>query len=112
MTMKMAGEKSIYRGVQILGNGSVVSHLFYADDALFLCGCSRLNLKNHVWILKCFHASSGLKVKFHNYKVFEIGASSTETAQPASILGCVASSLSFLYTGVPVGANMNLVKDW
>ena len=73
---------------------------------------SRSNLKNLASILKCFNASPGLKVNFHKSKVFGIGTSIRETENWASILGCEAGSFPFNYLGIPIGANMNLCKNW
>lgn len=78
---------------------------------LFVDEWSRSKLRNMAIILKCFHASSSLKVNYHKSKVFEIGASVHETSNWASILGCKAGSFPFNYLGVPIGANMNLTKN-
>lgn len=112
VALKAAIEKGIFKGIKIPENGPLISHLFYADDALFIGEWSRSNLKNLARILRCFHASSGLKVNFFKFKVFGIGASNVETSNWANILGCKAGSLPFTYLGVPVGENMNLVKNW
>nr|KAJ0184488.1 hypothetical protein LSAT_V11C900478770 [Lactuca sativa] len=106
--MKTTVEKGIFTGIKVPGEGPIISHLFYADDALFVGEWSRSNLKNLSSILKCFHVSSGLKVNFHKSKVFGVGASNIETSQWAHILGCESGSLPFTYLGVPVGANLNL----
>lgn len=63
-------------------------------------------------ILRCIHASYGLKVNFHKSKVFGIGATQAETENWANLLGYAAGVLPFEYLGVPVGANMNLIKYW
>ncbi|XP_023729445.1 uncharacterized protein LOC111877144 [Lactuca sativa] len=112
VALKTACDKGLFKGVSIPGNGSIISHLFYADDALFLSEWSRNNLKNLARILRCFHISSGLKVNFQKSKVFGISASAIETVHWANLLGCVAGALPFDYLGVPVGANMNLIKNW
>nr|KAJ0192616.1 hypothetical protein LSAT_V11C800391510 [Lactuca sativa] len=62
--------------------------------------------------LECFHVSSGLRVNFHKSKVFGIGTSNHETSQWANILGCVVGALPFTYLVVPIGANMNLKRNW
>ncbi|KAL7593944.1 hypothetical protein Lser_V15G32699 [Lactuca serriola] len=62
IAMKSAKEKGIYTGVQLPRNGPLISHLFYADDALFVGEWSKSNLKNLARILKCFHVSSSLRV--------------------------------------------------
>lgn len=70
------------------------------------------NIKNLARILRCFHIASGLKVNFNKSKVFGVGVSIQETTRWALPLGCEPSSLPFNYLGVPVGANMNLKKNW
>ncbi|GKB74270.1 hypothetical protein Tco_0935682 [Tanacetum coccineum] len=39
-----------------------ISHLFYADDAMFIGEWSEQNLHNIVKVLNCFHLASGLKI--------------------------------------------------
>lgn len=111
VALKTACDKGLFKGVPIPSNGSIVSHLLYADDALFLGEWSRSNLKNLARILRCFHISSGLKVNYHKSKVFGIGVSASETVHWANLLGCAAGALPFDYLGVPVGANMNIIKN-
>ena len=53
-----------------------------------------------------------MKVNFSKSRVFGIGAGEEETREWAGILGCVSGSLPFQYLGVPVGANLKLVKNW
>ena len=112
VALKTAKDKGLFKGVTIPGCSLELSHLFYADDALFMGDWSNNNIKNLARILRCFHATSGLKVNFSKSKGFGIGASDTEKTEWAAILGCVAGSLPFQYLGVPVGANMNLIKNW
>lgn len=90
----------------------MISHLFYADDALFISDRSKMNIRNLTQILRCFYASSGLKFNLHNSKVFGIRASLQETTRWVHILGCEPYSIPFNYLCVPVGANMNLKKIW
>lgn len=85
----------------------MISHLFCADDALFVGEWSKTNLKNLERILKFF----GFEGKLSKIRVFGTGAPTGETSQWANILGCEAGSLPFTYLGIPVGANMNLVKN-
>nr|KAJ0223521.1 hypothetical protein LSAT_V11C200065840 [Lactuca sativa] len=72
------------------------------DDALFVGECSQSNLKNLSRFLRCFHVSSDLKVSFHKFIVFGIGASNLETMDWANILGYEAGSLSFTCLGKPI----------
>ena len=112
VAMKTACEKHIFKGLKIPNQDGIVSHLFYADDALFIGEWSKENIKHLARVLRCFHVVSGLKVNFQKSRVFGIGASESETRRWALPLGCEPASLPFTYLGVPVGSNMNLKKNW
>lgn len=71
--MKSTCQNDIFHGVKISNGGPSISHLFYADDALFLGNWSSSNFSNLTRILKCYHASSGLKVNFQKPKVYGVG---------------------------------------
>ena len=112
IAMNTACQKGLFKGLTIPNNGPTISHLLYADDALFIGEWTQNNIQNLARILRCFHVTSGLKVNFHKSRVFGIGTSLLETSNWARPLGCDPSSLPFTYLGVPVGANMNLKKNW
>lgn len=52
-------EKGLFTGVQLPRNETLISHLIYTDDALFISEWSSSNLKNLTCILNSFHVSSG-----------------------------------------------------
>lgn len=112
VAMRSTCELGIFQGVKLPNGGPLISHLLYADDALFLGEWSRNNIKNLARILHCFHVASGLKVNFHKSRVFGVGSEMQEVSSWARALGCEPSSLPFTYLGVPVRANMNLKKNW
>ncbi|KAI3517218.1 hypothetical protein L1887_16430 [Cichorium endivia] len=112
VAMKEVCEKGLFTGIKVPHEDVSISHLFYADDALFLGEWSLENIKNLARVLRCFHVVSGLKVNFNKSRVFGIGVDSQEVSRWASPLGCEPASLPFTYLGVPVGANMNLKKHW
>lgn len=109
IVVKSAKENSLVHGIKLPFNGPHLSHLFYADDAIFAGEWYRKSIINLSPILKCFHISSGLKVNFHKSRLFGIG---TELKNMARIMGCVEDSFHIKYLGVPVGANMGLKKHW
>lgn len=112
VAMKTTCEKGISQGIKIPNTNVLLSHLFYADDALFVEEWTKSNIKNLARILRCFHITSGLKVNFSKSRVFGVGVTLQETTWWALPLRCEPSSLSFNYLGVPVGANMNLIRNW
>nr|GEY81570.1 RNA-directed DNA polymerase, eukaryota [Tanacetum cinerariifolium] len=52
----------IFKGLRLNGSLSI-SHLFYADDVVFIGEWSDANLINLIRILNCFHLASGLKIR-------------------------------------------------
>lgn len=106
-----AKEKDLLTGTK-LPNNIVLSHLFYADDAIFVGDWNVRCIKNLSAILKCFHLSSGLKVNFSKSRLFGINTTNPETLAMANVLGCSDGAFPFTYLGVPVGANMGLKKHW
>lgn len=108
--LKSACQKYLFCGVSIPNDGSKISHLLYADEALFVGEWLNSNFDNLARILRCFAASSGLKVNFHKSQVYDIAVSEGEINGCTYILGCEAASFPFKYLGVSVGANMSLEK--
>lgn len=100
----------LFEGVKVGAEEVEVSHLQYADDAIFFGKWSILNLKNLMKILNCFHFLSGLKINVGKSKLFGIGVSEEELQSWASGLGC--GVLPFLYLGLPVGAPMRKKESW
>ena len=110
VAMKSACELGIFHGINFPNGEPTLSHLLYADDALFLGEWSKQNIKNLSRILHCFHVALGLRVNFNKSRVFGISVDTQEVTNWARPLGCEPSSLPFTYLGFPVGANMKLKK--
>ncbi|GJZ53830.1 RNA-directed DNA polymerase, eukaryota, reverse transcriptase zinc-binding domain protein [Tanacetum coccineum] len=79
-----ACSKGFYKGVFLAEDGSNVSLLQYADDALFFGKWSRSNARNLILILKSV----------------------------ASSLNCSHDSVPFTYLGLPVGKRMYFCDRW
>ena len=112
MAMRSASQLSLFHGIQIPNNGPSISHLFYANDALFQVIGLVLALSFWLRFLDASMSLSTLKVNFHKSRVFRIGVSNNEIVNCAHILSCEATSFPFVYLGVPVSANMSLKRNW
>lgn len=110
VAMEDAMAAGLYNGFKI--NNLNLSHLFFADDALFLGEWSHKNLKSLAAILECFHKVSGLKINYQKSNLFGIGVPIDEVSSFASITGCNALATPFNYLGLPIDCNMALVKSW
>lgn len=112
VSMKSACQKSFYHGIKIPNDSLVLSHLFYADDVIFVRSWEYLNFSNISRILRCFHTASSLKVNFHKCNVYGVGVAEGEVKNFARVLGCGMDSLPFKFVGVSVRANMNIKRNW
>nr|GEW74671.1 hypothetical protein [Tanacetum cinerariifolium] len=82
-------EAGLFKGIQ-LGSSLSISHLFYADDAVFI----------------------GLKINIMKRNLLGVGVSRKAVSIAARNIGCLVMSTPFKYLGVMVGGNMSLTKSW
>ncbi|GKA58999.1 RNA-directed DNA polymerase, eukaryota [Tanacetum coccineum] len=89
-----------------------ISHLFYADDAMFIGKWSSSNVSTLVMMLHCFFLAFGIKINFNKSSLYGVGVHSSDVQHLANSFGCLATNLPFAYLGVKVGANMTRINSW
>ncbi|GKE92966.1 hypothetical protein Tco_1574061 [Tanacetum coccineum] len=89
-----------------------LSHLFYADDAVFLGEWSDENLDNLPKILRCFRLASGLRINIAKSHVLGVGVPLEIVHQGASRIGCKVMKTPFKYLGIMVGDHMSHSPAW
>ncbi|GJV68532.1 RNA-directed DNA polymerase, eukaryota, reverse transcriptase zinc-binding domain protein [Tanacetum coccineum] len=89
-----------------------ISHLFYADDAMFIGKWSYSNVNSLMMMLQWFFLASGLKVNVHKSCIYGVGVPLADIKELADTYGCLANNLPLTYLGVKVGANMNRIDSW
>ncbi|GKA04405.1 RNA-directed DNA polymerase, eukaryota, partial [Tanacetum coccineum] len=104
-------EAGLYKGISI-NNSLTISHLFYADDAIFVGKWDINNIKTIVNVLNCFFMVSGLKINIHKSKLAGIGVSKENIDLAANIMGCSTFSPPFNYLRIKVGAPMSRLNSW
>ena len=67
-------EAGIFKGIKI-DNSFTISHLFYADDAVFIGEWSDHNLTRIMHVLHCFSLLSGLKINAKKKSLIRSGYS-------------------------------------
>nr|GEZ62882.1 putative RNA-directed DNA polymerase, eukaryota, reverse transcriptase zinc-binding domain protein [Tanacetum cinerariifolium] len=92
-----ATSDGLFKGIQIQGS-MAISHLFYADEAVFIGEWFDSNLDNIVKILKCFFFASGLKFNIQKSQVLGVGVPRNIVNQAASLIGCVVMQNPFRLT--------------
>lgn len=112
VTLLETFNKRFYKGLYLNEEGSNLSLLQYADDALFFGDWSMMNAKVLIRILKCFQNASGLRVNFVKSKFYGIGLNLDQVAKVAASINCGYGSLPFIYLGLLIGKHMNKVNGW
>ncbi|GJU19992.1 RNA-directed DNA polymerase, eukaryota [Tanacetum coccineum] len=101
----------LYKGISI--NGSLtLSHLFYADDVVFVGEWKDSNIHTLLNVLKCFFLASGLKINIQKSKLMGLGVSSSVVESAANLIGCSILQMPFNFLGVKVGCNMSRIGAW
>ncbi|GKA50750.1 RNA-directed DNA polymerase, eukaryota [Tanacetum coccineum] len=104
-------DADLYKGISI-NNSLTISHLFYANDAIFVSKWDINNIKTIVNVLNGFFMDLGLKINIHKSKLAGIGVSKENIDFAANIMGCSTSSPPFNYLGIKVGAPMSRLNSW
>ncbi|GKB36570.1 RNA-directed DNA polymerase, eukaryota, reverse transcriptase zinc-binding domain protein [Tanacetum coccineum] len=81
------GEKwCMFNGVT-LGSSLHLSHMFYADDAIFVGQWNESNINTIVYVLDCFHRASGLHINMSKSKLMGISVDVDKVDQAAKKIG-------------------------
>ncbi|GKC12718.1 RNA-directed DNA polymerase, eukaryota [Tanacetum coccineum] len=89
----------IFKGIKI-DNAVTISHIFYADDAVFIGEWSDDNLNRIMHVLHCFSLASGLMINFKKSHLLGVGIPHAITSAAAMKLGCSIMKTPFKYLGV------------
>nr|GEW74079.1 putative RNA-directed DNA polymerase, eukaryota, reverse transcriptase zinc-binding domain protein [Tanacetum cinerariifolium] len=89
-----------------------LSHLFYADDVVFLGHWSESNLSTIIHVLDCFFRAFCLRINLHKSKLIGIVVDSSLVYDAANKIGCMAIKLPFSYLGLNIGDHMSRINAW
>ncbi|GJU57658.1 RNA-directed DNA polymerase, eukaryota [Tanacetum coccineum] len=104
-------DAGLFKGIT-LGPSLQISHLFYADDAVFMGQWSESNIDTLIRVLECFDRASGLRINMNKSKLSGIYMDSNMVDQAAAKIGCATIKTPFSYLGSTVGGNMSRIKSW
>ncbi|GJR98994.1 RNA-directed DNA polymerase, eukaryota, reverse transcriptase zinc-binding domain protein [Tanacetum coccineum] len=104
-------EAGMFSGIS-LSSTLTLSHMFYADDAIFIGNWKEGNIDVLVNVLECFHQVSGLRINMCKSKILGIHVADVLVKQAAAKLGCLVLNTPFVYLGTKVGAKMSRVNEW
>ncbi|GJY85073.1 RNA-directed DNA polymerase, eukaryota [Tanacetum coccineum] len=101
----------LFKGV-VLDNSLQLSHLFYADDVVFVGQWSDSNLNTIVHVLECFFRASGLRINMHKSKIMGVVVENSKVTLAAANIGCMILKAPFNYLGVKIGGRMTRINSW
>ncbi|XP_022030251.1 uncharacterized protein LOC110931153 [Helianthus annuus] len=110
--MERAKTTGTFMGVKLPGDGLTLTHMFFADDSIFVGDWEENNLKNLKRILRCYYLVSGLKVNPRKSQLLGVGVDEEEVSDLAKVFNCKAGNFPLTYLGLKVGANMNRIIYW
>ncbi|GKC34793.1 hypothetical protein Tco_1047177, partial [Tanacetum coccineum] len=64
-----------------------LSHMFYADDAIFVGQWNESNINTIVHVLDCFHRASGIRINMSKSKLLGISVDADKVDQEARKIG-------------------------
>ncbi|GJV30358.1 RNA-directed DNA polymerase, eukaryota [Tanacetum coccineum] len=89
-------DAGMFKGIS-LGSSLHLSHLFYADDAVFLGQWSSSNVDIIIQVLECFYRALGLRINMSKSKLMGISIPDSMVDQEANMIGCSTLKASFSY---------------
>lgn len=99
----------MYKGIT-LGPLLQLSHMFYADDAVFVGQWSYSNIDIIVHLLDCFYCASGMRINMSKSKIMGISVEEDKVDQVASKIGYLLLKTPFSYLGSKVGGLMSRIQ--
>ncbi|GKB09320.1 RNA-directed DNA polymerase, eukaryota [Tanacetum coccineum] len=104
-------DEGLFHGIKLHDTVNI-SHLFYADDAVFVGQWSKRNISTLTHVLDCFYMASGLKINMSKSKIMGIHVNNDNVSRAAEKLGCLVLKPPFTYLGSMVGGDMHRLQSW
>ncbi|GKC20760.1 RNA-directed DNA polymerase, eukaryota [Tanacetum coccineum] len=104
-------DAGMFKGIT-LSSSLQLSHMFYADDVVFVGQWSDANFDTIVHVLECFFRASGLRINMSKSKLMGISVEKDKVERAASKIGCLILKPPFSYLGSKVGGLMSRVQSW
>nr|GEZ37079.1 RNA-directed DNA polymerase, eukaryota, reverse transcriptase zinc-binding domain protein [Tanacetum cinerariifolium] len=104
-------DAGMFHGIKLDGSMNL-SHMFYADDAVFVGQWSENNICTLVHVLECFHRVSELKINMSKSKILGVHMNNVKVSRAVNKLGCLVLKTPFLYLGSFVGGAIHQLQGW
>nr|GEX84744.1 RNA-directed DNA polymerase, eukaryota [Tanacetum cinerariifolium] len=100
-----------FQGLQI-SDEMKLSHLFYADDVVFICDCNMANINNIVHVLHVFVSCFRLKININKSNLMGIRVANSVVIEAAKVVGCSVMKTPFRYLRIMVGGYAAKKAAW
>nr|GFA48476.1 RNA-directed DNA polymerase, eukaryota, reverse transcriptase zinc-binding domain protein [Tanacetum cinerariifolium] len=104
-------DASLFNGIK-LDSSLQISHLFYADDAIFIGQWSQCNIDTIIRVLDVFYRASGLRINMNKSNRMGLSVDSNKVKHAAAKIGCLVLKTPFNYLGSRVGNLMSRIQSW
>nr|GEY74874.1 RNA-directed DNA polymerase, eukaryota, reverse transcriptase zinc-binding domain protein [Tanacetum cinerariifolium] len=101
----------MFNGIKI-NSSMTLSHMFYADDVIFMGQWSKRNIDILMYMLKCFERASGLSINLSKSKLMWLAVSIEKVEEVTRHIGCGILNTPFSFFGSKVGGYMSRIKSW
>ena len=102
LSLKRVVDAGMFKGIG-LNDSMYLSHMFYADDAIFMGQWSNRNIETLMFVLKCFQQASGLSINLSKSKLMGVAVKDDRVVEVANTIGCGTIKAPFSYLGSKVG---------
>nr|GFA06051.1 RNA-directed DNA polymerase, eukaryota [Tanacetum cinerariifolium] len=104
-------DEGLFKGIELAPSLNL-SHMFYADDDIFMDQWSESNIDTIVKVLDCFNHASGLRINMTKSKLLGISVEDDKVKQSTTKIGCNTLKTPFTYLGSKVGGCMSRIQSW
>nr|GEZ17643.1 RNA-directed DNA polymerase, eukaryota [Tanacetum cinerariifolium] len=104
-------DDGLFKGIK-LSSSLYLSHLFYADDAIFMGQWNQDNIDTLIHVLDVFHRASGLRINISKSKLLGISVEANNLKHAAEKIRCTILKTPFMYLGARVGGHMSRINAW
>ncbi|GJX79556.1 RNA-directed DNA polymerase, eukaryota [Tanacetum coccineum] len=104
-------DAGLFNGIK-LDPSVIVSHMFYADDVVFVGQWCEGNINTLIHVLECFYRASGLRINMSKSKLMGLHVDNEKLNGAALKLGCLTFKTPFNYLGSTVGGSMSRIHAW
>nr|GEZ66038.1 RNA-directed DNA polymerase, eukaryota, reverse transcriptase zinc-binding domain protein [Tanacetum cinerariifolium] len=111
LSFKRVEDAGMFNGIKI-NSSMTLSHMFYADDAIFMGQWSKRNIDTLMYMLKCFERASGLSINFSKSKFMGLAVSIEKVEEVTRYIGCGILNTLFSFLGSKVRGCMSRIKSW